>query len=155
MQSLKIKFGICLLVEAFLLLGCDKEKDIPNTKIYQTETTLEIEVRDKRNTGAYLDYWGYVFKVEERFGIPDTSFEVLRYHAKTNEIVIHKLSIEYLIYKTGLNSSLVNPTRHYFFACQDSQYYYQKSTNTPRAKTNSNHNQIIPKKTNKIYAEFK
>lgn len=152
MQSLKIKFGLCMLVEGFLLFGCDKETDIPNTKIYQTETTLEIEVRDKRNTGAYHDYWGYVFKFRERSQLSDTIIPVLKYQASTNTIVSHKIPFEYLIYQTKYSSSMNNNSvRYEFFATPDSNYFPYINSHLANQELGS----ITPKKTNKIYAEFK
>lgn len=152
MQLLRIKLGLFLLVESFLLLGCEKETDIPNTKIYQTETTLEIEVRDKRNTGAYLDYWGYVFKFRERSQLPDTIIPVLKYQASTNTIVIHKIPFEYLIYQTK-NSSYMNynSVRFEFFASPDSNYFPYKNSHLAKQEIGA----ITPKKNNRIYAEFK
>jgi hypothetical protein len=144
-----------LLIQAIFTTACKKELDLNGVQTHQIETTLEIEVRDVRNSGSFPEYWGYVFKVQERYNLPDTSFEILKYKAATNSKVIHKLAFEYLIYETKLIPNSINSIDYYFVACQDSNFYHQKITNTTIAKTNNNDRGLVPKKLNRIYAEFK
>lgn len=155
MPLLRIKIIVLLLSQAIIITACKKELDLKGTQTYQIETTLEIDVRDERNSGAFSEYWGYVFKVQERFSLPDTSFAILKYRAATNSKLIKKLIFEYVVYETKLIPNSINSIDYYFIACQDSNYYYQKITNTAIAKTNNNENGLAAKKTNRIYAEFK
>lgn len=155
MQLSRIKIGTALFIPALIWLGCKKELDFKISKNYQLETTLETEVRDKRNTGAFPDYWGYVFKVISTDAKIDTSFIILKYHAATNSTVSHKLAFEYTIYKDEYIGHGLRTIRYRFVACQDSDYFYLKPINTATAETNSNTDALAPKKLNRIYAEFK
>ncbi len=151
----RIKTSTALFTLALIFPGCKKELDFKFSKNYPLETTLETEVRDQRITGAFPDYWGYVFKVINRDAKIDTSFIILKYHAATNTTVSHKLTFEYTIWKDESIGRGIEVIRYYFVACQDSDYFYLKPINTVEAETNSNTNRLAPKKLNRIYAEFK
>jgi hypothetical protein len=155
MQSLRIKIVLFLLAQTFFGLNCKKESDFKSTKNFLMETTLEIEVIDQRNIGAFSHYWGYVFKIEGRTGKPDTGMVVLKYQAPTNSIVSHKLTFEYTIYPVEQIGHGLKTANYYWVACQDSDFFYNKISNTSMAKTNNNSDHLAPKKTNRIYAEFK
>jgi hypothetical protein len=152
MRLLKIKYFIGIISLIAIIPSCKKEKNIPSSGTYQMETSLEILVRDNRSVGAYLNYWGYVFKFKERTGLPDTVIQVLKYYAPTNSMITKKIAMEYTIFKTEEGSSF-NTENYKFYACQDSNYYYRK-VNTHLANQNSIF-RLAPKKTNRIYAEFK
>jgi hypothetical protein len=155
MQLLKIKKNILLLTQCLFLFSCKKDLDFENSKTIQMETTLEVEVRDKRITGAFPSYWGYVFKIERRPFLPDSSITLLKYSAATNSTVSYKLPFEYTLIKAEDSEKKFNYSKYYFVACQDPDYYHLKPNITPIAKTNGYLDQLSAKETNRIYAEFK